>query len=118
MNFRINWISNLRLCSSSNVLTCILTFVRFLYIGVAICFVCFGYYETMLIAKQGNRHVKEEVTVLSKYRYPSITFCYVFKHGGKDVWSLYFRHFIEKWKQSGNWNAINLHGRYIHINKY
>ena len=107
MHLRINCIGNLPLRSSRKILKFILKFVRFLYFGGAIYFVCFGYYETMLKAKEENRHVKEEVKVFSKHRYPSLTFCYVYKDGGKYVWKLYLRHLIENWKHSGNWCRVD-----------
>ena len=90
----------------------ILKALRLMYIGGAIYFVSFGYYTTFLMAKARYRNVEEEVKVLEKYRYPSITFCYVFKHtqhdgsdthdGGKYVWTLYYRHLIQQWMKSGN----------------
>ena len=56
-------------------------FIRLVYIGVATYYVCYGYYTTILMAREANLMVKEEVTVLKKYRYPSLTFCYIYKHG-------------------------------------
>ena len=85
--------------------------IRLTYIGGAICFVCYGYYTTILLAKEGTLLVKDEVKILPKYRYPSVTFCYVFKDqicntcpnpkGEKHVWFLYYQSNMEKWKHSG-----------------
>ena len=85
--------------------------IRIIYIGGAIYFVCYGCYTTLLLVTEGNLIVKDEVKVLQKHKYPSVTFCYVFKEvkcktcqnhrGVKHVWNMYYRHYIEKWKQSG-----------------
>lgn len=75
---------------------------RFLYITGAIYFVCFGFYTTMLKVKDNQISIKEETQVLPKYRYPSLTFCFIFKHGGKDVMEMYYQQLFDKWKQSGN----------------
>ena len=97
--------------SRISVLKFVLKFVRLLYIGGAMYFLCFGYYTTIMMAKERYRNVKEEVEVLPKYRYPSLTFCYGFKdsgnhYSGKYVWKLYYRNLMKKWKQSGNYHAI------------
>ena len=67
--------------SSENLLKLCIKLIRVVYIGVAIYYVCYGYYTTILMAKEANLMVKDEVSVLKKYRYPSLTFCYLYKHG-------------------------------------
>ena len=67
--------------SSENLLKLCFKLIRFAYIGIAIYYVCYGYYTTILMAKEANLMVKDEVSVLEKYRYPSLTFCYLYKHG-------------------------------------
>ena len=107
MNLKANFaLLNSTTNARIGVLKLLLTLIRSFYIGGAICFVGFGYYTTILKAKAGYRNVEEEVNVLPKYRYPSLTFCYVFKDSGKHnsgkyVWTLFYRHLIQKWKQSG-----------------
>lgn len=95
-------------CSTFHILKWVLRIIRCLYIGFALYFVCFGYYTTVMMAKEGYRNVQEEVKVFEKLRYPSITFCYVFKENQesmqtstKYVWALYYRHLIKTWKDSG-----------------
>ena len=78
-----------------------LKLIRIFYIGGAVCFVLYGSYITLQSAKEGNLMVKDEVKVLQKHRYPSLTFCYVFKKvecencqtqkGEKNIWSMYYR---------------------------
>ena len=67
--------------SSENLLKLCIKSIRIVYIGIAIYYVCYGYYTTILMAKEANLMVKDEVSVLEKYRYPSLTFCYLYKHG-------------------------------------
>ena len=64
-------------------------------------FVCYGFYKTMLKVHKGNVLIREEVRVKHKYTYPSITFCYKFKHGTKDVLRNYYPYLYNKWKNSG-----------------
>ena len=97
--------------STSNVLRVLLKLIRKIYIGFAIYLICHGYYETFLMVKEGNIVVRNEVRQLPKYRYPSLTFCYIYKDGvsrevqnrkgHKSVWWLYYRHYIDKWTKSG-----------------
>ena len=95
-------------CSRFDILKWVLNIIRCFYIGAAIYFVCFGYYTTVMMAKEGYRNVQEEVNVFQKLRYPSITFCYVFKDSDegmqtrtKYVWTLYYRYLVKTWKKSG-----------------
>ena len=98
MNFKI--LCSKR-CSMANLSNGILKVVRVIYIGFAIFFVCFGYYKTLMMAKEGHRNVQDEVKVLHKHRFPSITFCYVFNDNKKYVWELYYLHLYQNWKKSG-----------------
>ena len=97
-----------------HVLEMMLKFGRFFYIGGALYFVCVGFYTTMLKVKENHVSIKEEIQVLPKYRYPSLTFCYVFKHGGKDVMEMFYQHLFDKWKQSGNWSFPKWHLSHIY----
>ena len=45
--------------------------------------------------------VMDEVFVEERYTYPSITFCYKYKYGGKDVFQNYYPYLYEKWKKEG-----------------
>lgn len=85
--------------------------IRSIYIVCAIVFVCYGYYTTILLANEKTLLVKDEVKVYKKFLYPSVSFCYKFKvpvrdkhsdtNQEKNVWMLYYRHHVERWKNSG-----------------
>ena len=85
--------------------------IRTIYIAIAVAFVCYGYYTTILLANEGTLLVKDEVKVFKKYLYPSISFCYKFKvphrpitsqpNQEKRIWLLYYRHYVQKWRNSG-----------------
>ena len=113
-------------CSTIGAANILLKCIRLTYIGGAMCFVGYGYYTTILLAKEGTLLVKDEVKVLPKYRYPSVTFCYVFKghisntypnrKGDKHVWSLYYHHNLEKWKRSGTQSYLE-YPSYFYTNR-
>ena len=73
--------------------------VGFLFFGVG--FVLYGFYGTMVKVNQSHILINEEVVVEEKYTYPSITFCYKYKHGGKDVLKNYYPSLFDKWKKLG-----------------
>ena len=63
--------------------------------------VCNGFYKTMIKVNQRNILLSEELVNEEKYTYPSITFCYKYKYGGKDVFQNYYPYLYEKWKKEG-----------------
>ena len=75
--------------------------VTCIYILFGLTFVCHGFYKT--IAKLADEQVFMRDVQLGpdKVKYPSVTFCYKYKHGGKDVFGTYSQKFYEKWKKSG-----------------
>ena len=73
--------------------------VGFLFFGIG--FVLYGFYGTMVKVNQSHILISEEVVVEEKYTYPSITFCYKYKHGGKDVLKNYYPSLFDKWKKLG-----------------
>ena len=75
--------------------------IKIAYIILASCFVCHGFYKTMEKMKEGNILVRDQVYVLPKIKYPSVTFCYKYKHGSKKALETYASHFTQKWKASG-----------------
>ena len=85
--------------------------IRTFYIGIAVVFVCYGYYTTILLANEKTLLVKDEIKVFKTYLYPSVSFCYKFKvphratkyanNQEKRIWMLYYRHYVEKWRNSG-----------------
>ena len=76
--------------------------VRSIFVLIALSFFCRAFHQTMIKAKQGNILIKEEVRVFPRYTYPSITFCYKYKHGSKDALRNYDPYLYERWKISGN----------------
>ena len=77
------------------------TAIKITYIILASGFVCHGFYKTMEKMKEGNILVKEAVYVLPKIKYPSVTFCYKYKHGSKKALETYASYFTQRWKASG-----------------
>ena len=75
--------------------------IRSGFVIFGLAFVCYGFYRTMLKVSQRNILIREEVVVKEKFTYPSITFCYKYKHGGKDVFRNYYPSLYDKWKKSG-----------------
>ena len=71
------------------------------FVIFGICMVCVGFYNTLLQVSQRNILMRQELFHEEKYRYPSITFCYKYKHGGKDVFQNYYPHVYKKWKTAG-----------------
>ena len=82
--------------------------VKIVYLIFAVCFLCHGFYKTVNKLIDGNVLLKEEIEVLQKVKYPSITFCYKYKHGSKDAIHTYNWHFFDKWKKSGKkmWHIV------------
>ena len=73
--------------------------VGFLFFGIG--FVLYGFYGTMVKVNQSHILMSEEVVVKEKYTYPSITFCYKYKHGDKNVLKNYYPSLFDKWKHLG-----------------
>ena len=75
--------------------------VRTAFVIFGIVYVMYGFIKSMQKFQEGNVNIKEEVISQKKYRYPSVTFCYKYKHGTKDVLHNYYPDLYEKWKNSG-----------------
>ena len=71
------------------------------FVIFGICMVCVGFYNTLLQVSQRNILMRQELFHEEKYRYPSITFCYKYKHGGKDVFQNYYPYLYKKWERAG-----------------
>ena len=104
MNLTKSSISNL---DPGKNYTIIPKLIRSGFVLFGIAFVFYGFYRTMLKVSQKNILIREEVVVKEKFTYPSITFCYKYKHGGKDVFRNYYPSLYDKWKKSGMF--INLY---------
>ena len=76
--------------------------IKALFVLFGIGYVSYGFAETMQKFKEGNVLVKEQVLSHAKYKYPSVTFCYKYKHGSKNVLHNYYPELYKKWKKSGN----------------
>ena len=81
--------------------------VRTGFVIFGVVYVLYGFAKTMQKFKAGNVLVKEEVFYPQKYVYPSITFCYKYKHRGKNIINAYFQDLFEKLKQSGKLFSTN-----------
>ena len=79
----------------------ILKFALWVYLLLALTFVGHGLYKTIIKMKAEHILAKETHLLPDKIEYPSITFCYKYKHGGKDALGTYYKNFFEKWKRSG-----------------
>ena len=93
--FKIAVVNPIRSCVNATKV------INITYIVFASCLVCYGLYKSIERMKEGKVLVREEVRVLPKMKYPSVTFCYKYKHGRKEAMQTYRSHFIEKWKKSG-----------------
>ena len=75
--------------------------IRTVFVLFGIVYVLYMFTRTMQKVKDGNVLVKEEVQSPTKYKYPSVTFCYKYRHGSKDVLHNYYPDLFRKWKKSG-----------------
>ena len=75
--------------------------VRTAFVVFGIVYVMYGFIKSMQKFQDGNVNIKEEVISQKKYRYPSVTFCYKYKHGAKDVLHNYYSGLYEEWRKSG-----------------
>ena len=76
--------------------------VRGIFVTFGMIVVLYGFYGTMREVNQMKVLLQEEVEIKEKYLYPSITFCYKFKHGGKEALRNYHSFLFEKWKDQGS----------------
>ena len=79
----------------------ILNFIRLIYLVTATVIVGNGFYNSYNKMKEANVLVKEEIHVLDKMRYPSITFCYKYKHGSKLALTNYYPSLLKKGRHKG-----------------
>ena len=74
---------------------------RNLYIIVAIVLVCRGFYNAYEKLQYEDISIRQEYRTSPQRRYPSITFCYKYKHGTKRVFESYYPKFYEEAKRKG-----------------
>ena len=89
-------------CSFINVVKVIVRILKITYLIFAVAFVCYGLYNTIVKVQQKNISVNLGVQVVPKIKFPSITFCYKYKHGSKNALLTYNNQLFQKWKKSGN----------------
>ena len=93
-----DWLINkFRLCRLRHTLNVF----RFLYLVIATGVVCHGFINSYEKMREQRVLLKEEILVLDKMRYPSITFCYKYKHGSKEAVRNYYPYLFEKAKHEG-----------------
>ena len=88
--------------SFPNIVKTITKILKIAYLIFAVVLVCYGLYNTVIKVQQQNVSIKLGVKVLSKIKFPSVTFCHKYKHGGKNALLTYSHQLFEKWKKSGN----------------
>ena len=72
------------------------------YLICAAVLVCYGLSNTIVKVQEQNIGVKFGVEVVPKIKFPSITFCYKYKHGSKNALLTYNNQLFQKWQKSGN----------------
>ena len=82
------------------------SFSRWMYIAIASLIVIRGFYNGYEKMKRGDVLSREVRLVFNKMRYPSITFCYKYKHGSKKVSDIYLPKHYEKAKETGEESII------------
>ena len=87
--------------SFQNTLHQIVKVVRLAYLILAVVLVCRGLYVTITKVQQQAINVRAERKLVSSIKFPSVTFCYKYKHGTKGVMSAYKYQLFDKWKESG-----------------
>ena len=80
----------------------IVNVIRIAYLIFAVTFVFWGLYSTLMKVQQQNIHVRLGIDHASKIRFPSVTFCYKYKHGSKEALLGYNYQLFDRWKKSGN----------------
>ena len=75
--------------------------VRIIFVLFGIGYVLYSFTRTLQRYQEGNVLAKQETKYFEKYRYPSVTFCYKFKHGSKDVMTNYYPSLYKKWQETG-----------------
>ena len=80
----------------------LLKFARVIYVVIAAVVVCHGFYNAYLKYKAEDVATRQEYQVPDKLRYPSVTFCYKYKHGSKRIFNNFLQRFYEVAKKKGS----------------
>ena len=86
-------------------LSLIISVVRCIYVLVAAGIVCRGFYHAIEKFISEDVSTRQEYHTVERRRYPSITFCYKYKHGTKRVIDNYLPKFKDKAKEKGTSNV-------------
>ena len=78
-----------------------ITSIRYVYVGIAIALVCNGFYHAYEKMRTEDVSTRQVNKYSDRRRYPSITFCYKYKHGSKRAIDNYLPKFYEKAKAKG-----------------
>ena len=79
----------------------LLHFARCIYVVIAVVVVCHGFHQAFIKFKNEDVSTRQEYQALDKIRYPSVTFCYKYKHGSKRVFDNFLPKFYEVAKDKG-----------------
>ena len=79
-----------------------LRLVRYVYLAIAIVIVGEGMYNVYKKMIEEDLMYRQEVHINDAMRYPSVSFCYKYNHGTKNVLDNYFPKFLEVAKNEGN----------------
>ena len=81
----------------------VINFVRCVYVVVATIIVCRGFYHAYEKFRSEDVSTRQEYNSVDKLRYPSITFCYKYKHGSKRAFDNYLLRLAKKAKHEGKY---------------
>ena len=79
----------------------LLYFARCMYVIIAAVVVCHGFHNAFQKMMAEDVSTRQENQAVDKMRYPSITFCYKYKHGLKRVFDNLLPRFYEEAKNKG-----------------
>ena len=85
-------------------LSFIISVVRCIYVLVAAAIVCRGFYHAIEKFISEDVSTRQEYHTIERRRYPSITFCYKYKHGTKRVIDNYLPKFRNRAREKGIYN--------------
>ena len=78
--------------------------LRYLYITIAVLYALYSMFRTFKKIQEGRTVVSISELDLREYLYPSVTMCFKFKDGIKDIIPSLW---IDKWKDTGKYHVIS-----------
>ena len=79
----------------------LITYTRYLYLLIGMVLVCLGFYNAYFKFQSEDVSTRQEYKTSDQKRYPSLTFCYKYKHGTKRMIDNYLPKFYEEAKRRG-----------------